>query len=118
MGENFSTEPLLGSIKHETNDILFLKRELQNVLIFEAFEQFRNIVLVKRKISIFRHYEGQDAIARVMEVNQAVDEEGEHELRPLVIAAIQYAPLIIPPPPELIGFEDENAILDPDTDIS
>ena len=82
---------------------------------------FRNVVRVKRGMSIFRHYEvreGQPNVPEEHDIANDSDSEFEHELAPLVFEAHINAPLIVPPPPEQLNNANENASLDPDTDYS
>ena len=60
LGHNFSKEPLVGCVKHETNDILLPKVSNPKSPDLESLEMFRNVVRVKREMAIFRHYEQRD----------------------------------------------------------
>ena len=121
LGHNFSKEPLVGCVKHETNDILLPELSSPKSPDLESMEMFRNFVRVKRGMSIFRHYEvregqpnGNDEIV----IANDSDSELEHELPPLIFEAQINAPLIVPPPPEHLNNADENYSLVLDTELS
>ena len=81
----------------------------------------RNVVRVKRGMSIFRNYEVRERqFNRTEEHVNAIDTDSEldHEFAPLVFEAQVNAPLIVPPPPEQLNNADESASLDLDTDFS
>ena len=82
---------------------------------------FRNVVRVKRGMSIFRNYEVRERQPNGPEehvIANDTDSELEHELAPLVFKSQVNTPLIVPPPLEQLNNADENASLDPDTDYS
>ena len=121
LGHNFSKEPLVGCVKQETNDLLLPDISNPKSPDLESMEMFRNVVRVKRGMSIFRNYEVRERHPNGAEehVNaNDTDSELEHELAPLIFEAQLNAPLIVPPPPEQLNNADENASLDPDTDFS
>ena len=72
---------------------------------------FRNVVRVKRGMSIFRHYEVCEGQANELEGNvipNDSDTDFEHELPPLVFEVQVNAPSIVPPPPEQLNNAEEN----------
>ena len=82
---------------------------------------FRNVVRVKRSMSIFCQYEvreGQHNGPEEHDIANDSDSEFEHELAPLVFEAQVNAPLIVPPPPEQLNHANENSSLDHDIDYS
>ena len=84
-------------------------------------EMFRNVVRVKRGMSIFRNYEVRERQPNGPEehvIANDTDSELEYELATLVFEAQVSAPLIIPPSPEQLNNEVKNASLDPHTDYS
>ena len=116
-GHNFSKEPLVGCVKHETNDIILPDVSIPKSPDLEAMEMFRNVVCVKRGMSIFRNYEVRERQPNGPEehiIANDFDSELEIELAPLLFKAQVNAPLIVPPPPEQLNNADENASLDPD----
>ena len=116
LGHNFSTEPLVGCVKLETNNILLPEVSNPKSPDLEALEMFRNVVHVQRGMSIFRHYEVREGQANGLEENVIAndsDTDLEHELPPLLFEVQVNAPLIVPPAPEQLNKADEN---DPDTD--
>ena len=116
LGHNFSQEPLVGCVKHETNEIILPENNNPKSPDLKALEMFRNVVRVKRGMSIFRHYKVREWQANGPKENVIAadsDTDLEHELPPLLFEVQVNAPLIVPPPPELLNNADEN---DPDTD--
>ena len=114
LGHNFSKEPLVGCVKHKTNDILLPEVSIPKSPDLEALEMFRNVVRVKRGMSISRHYKVREGQANGLEENVIANESDlEHELPPLVFEVQVNAPLILPPAPEQLKNADEN---NPDTD--
>ena len=109
LGHNFSKEPLVGCVKHETNDILLPEVSNPKSPDLKALEMFRNVVRVKRGMSIFRHYEVREEQANGPDEHVLAtdsDTDLEHELAPLVFEVQVNAPLIIPPPPEQLNNAD------------
>ena len=116
LGHNFSKEFLVCCVKHETHDILLPEVSNPKSLDLEALEMFRNVVRVKRGMSIIRHYEVRETQANGPEehiIANYSDTDLEHELAPLVFEGQVNASLIIPPPPLQLIIADEN---DHDTD--
>ena len=118
-GHNFSTKPLVGCGKHETNDILLSDVKNPKSPDLEALEMFCNVVRVKRGMSIFRHYEvreGQPNGPEELVIANDFDSEIEHEFALLIFETEINASLIIPLTPEHLNNADENTSLDPNTD--
>ena len=63
LGHTFSKEPLVGFVKYETNDKVLPEVSNPKSPDLEALEMFRNVVRVKRGMSIFRHYEVREGQA-------------------------------------------------------
>ena len=116
LGHNFSKETLVGCVKTETNDILLPEVSSPKSPDLKALKMFRNVVRVKRGMSIIRHYKVRETQANGLEeqvIANASDTDLEHEIPPLEFDGQLNAPLLVPPAPEQLNNADEN---DPDTD--
>ena len=105
----------MGCVKSKTNDILLPEVSSPKSPDFEALEMFRNVVRVKRGMSIFRHYEVRETQANGLEeqvIANDSDTDFEHELAPSEFEVQLNAPLIVPPFPEQLNNAEDNASLD------
>ena len=111
LGHNFSKEPLVGCVKHETNDILLPEVSNPKSPDLETLEMIRNVVRVKRGMSIFCNNEERETQANGLEeqlIANNSDTKLKHELTTLEFEVQFNAPLIFFPSPKQLNAAEHD----------
>jgi hypothetical protein len=105
LGIKCTKELLVGCVNHQTGDILIPNEEKPKCLDEQAIESINNLIRLKRGMSMFKLYEG----------NEVENDSDETERAGAGTAQLNQPPIVAEAPPQFMII-DETARLEPDFD--